>query len=165
MLAGTCWSSWAVMPEEWQRFTWWFVFEPQICVSEELDGGSRGWLWRLWRVQCSPAQIFVILIVSADFWPVRTKEYLFVGCVVHFVIVVVFDVGKGLFVIFLEPFDSFEKYAWVVVVYWVFCYENYLLTERYPCYRQGNIYHFKYCDQHKRFVDKDLQFWFYSSLF
>ena len=61
----------------------------------------------------------------------RTKEYLFVGCVVHFVIVVVFDVGKGLFVIFLEPFDSFEKYAWVVVVYWVFCYENYLLTERY----------------------------------
>ena len=37
----------------------------------------------------------------------------------QFVIVVVFDVWYVLFLVSLEPFDRFEKCAWVVVVCWV----------------------------------------------
>ena len=39
------------------------------------------------------------------FLTVRTKEYFFVECVVDFVVVMIFDIWHGLFVVFLEPFD------------------------------------------------------------
>ena len=37
-------------------------------------------------------KIFVILIVLEDFLPVRPKDFFCVGCVVDFVVVMVFDV-------------------------------------------------------------------------
>ena len=50
-------------------------------------------------------KIFIILIVSEDYIQVRTKEFFFVGCVVVFIVAMVFDVWDSLFVVISEPAD------------------------------------------------------------
>ena len=45
--------------------------------------------------------------------------YLFFGCAVYFVVVVVPNVWYTLFVISLEPFDCFEESVWIVMVFWM----------------------------------------------